>query len=369
MHVGIATGFQHQRGNEVDDRQFLKEDLDMAIEAEDLGFESVWVTEHHFSNYSISPSPLQSLAYLAGRTKRMKLGTQVVVLPWNDPVRVAEQALWLDNVTDGRLLLGFGRGLGKMEYDGLRVDINQTRQLYREYAELIIAALETGVIEGGEITKQPRRELRPRPFKSFEGRIFGSAGSPESVRTVAELGIGVLIINPEPRANLGVDVDTYHQVWGETHGTRRSAPAPMLSGTIFVDESSDRAKEMSLAYHRVNFRAAVDNYGMADKSFGTTKGNEFYSKMRISPEKIEEMAETTASVMPAGNPTEVIEALERINSDLNLQGFFPHFHFGGMPREEARRNMRLFAEKCLPEVTSWPCAGTLDGHVRELQAS
>src|ERR1051325_7298487 len=103
MHVGIATGFQHQSGNEVDDRQFLKEDLDMAIEAEGLGFESIWVTEH---NYSISSSPLQSLAYLAGRTKQVKLGTQVVVLPWNDPVRVAEQALWLDNVTNGRLLLG-----------------------------------------------------------------------------------------------------------------------------------------------------------------------------------------------------------------------------------------------------------------------
>ncbi|MFF4632726.1 LLM class flavin-dependent oxidoreductase [Streptomyces griseorubiginosus] len=369
MHVGIATGFQHQSGNEVDDRQFLKEDLDMAIEAEGLGFESIWVTEHHFSNYSISPSPLQSLAYLAGRTRQVKLGTQVVVLPWNDPVRVAEQALWLDNVTEGRLLLGFGRGLGKMEYDGLRVDINQTRQLYREHAELIITALETGVIEGGEFTKQPRRELRPRPFRSFEGRIFGSAGSPESVRTVAELGMGVMIINPEPRANLGVDVDTYHQVWGETHGARRSAPAPMLSGTIFVDESSDRAKEMSIKYHRVNFRAAVKNYGMAEESFGTTKGNEFYAKMRISPEKIEEMAENTAKVMPAGNPTEVIEALERINADLNLQGFFPHFHFGGMPRAEAERNMRLFADKCLPEVKSWPCEGTLDGRSRELQTS
>ena len=194
MHVDIATGFQHQSGNEVHDRQFLKEDLDMASEAEGLGFESIWVTEHHFSNSSISPSPLQSLAYLAGRTRQVKLGTQVVVLPWNDPVRVAEQALWLDNVTEGRLLLGFGRGLGKMEYDGLRVDINQTRQLYREHAELIITALETGVIEGGEFTKQPRRELRPRPFRSFEGRVFGSAGSPESVRTVAELGMGVMII-------------------------------------------------------------------------------------------------------------------------------------------------------------------------------
>lgn len=369
MHVGFATGFQHQSGNAVNDTKFLKEDLEMALDAEELGFESIWVTEHHFSDYSISPSPLQTLAYLAGKTKRVKLGTQVIVLPWNDPVRVAEQALWLDNITEGRLLLGFGRGLGAMEYEGLRVDINQTRQLYREYAEMIINALETGVIEGGEITKQPRRELRPRPFKSFEGRIFGSAGSPESVRTVAELGLGILIINPEPRVNLGVDFDTYNQVWGETHGAQRAAPSPLLSGTIFVDESSDRAHELSRQYHRVNFRGAVKNYGMAEESFGTTKGNEFYKKMRIEPGKIDEMADTTATVMPAGTPAEVLEQLDRINKDANLQGFFPHFHFGGMPREEAQRNMRLFAEKCLPEVKSWPCNSTLDGQSRALQTS
>lgn len=369
MHVGYATGFQHQSGPELNDGTFIKQDLKMAIEAEDLGFDSIWVTEHHFSNYSISPSPLQTLAYLAAKTKRVKLGTQVIVLPWNDPVRVAEQALWLDNVTEGRLLLGFGRGLGKMEYEGMRVDIDQTRQLYREYADLIITALETGVIEGGEITKQPRRELRPRPFKSFEGRIFGSAGSPESVRTVAELGIGVLIINPEPRPALGVDFDTYNQVWNETHGASRAAPAPLLSGTIFIDESSDRAKEMSCKYHRVNFRGAVTNYGMADEDFGSAKGNEFYKKMRIAPEKIDEMADKMGTVMPAGSPNEILEILENINKQCKLQGFFPHFHFGGMPREEAERNMRLFAEKVLPEVKSWPCENSLDGQARVLQAA
>lgn len=93
MHVGFATGFQHQSGPGLNDAQFIKEDLDMALLAESLGFESIWVTEHHFTNYSISPSPLQTLAYLAGKVKKAYLGTQVVILPWNDPVRVAEQAL------------------------------------------------------------------------------------------------------------------------------------------------------------------------------------------------------------------------------------------------------------------------------------
>jgi alkanesulfonate monooxygenase SsuD/methylene tetrahydromethanopterin reductase-like flavin-dependent oxidoreductase (luciferase family) len=295
---------------------------------------------------------LQTLAYLAGKVKKAYLGTQVVVLPWNDPVRVAEQALWLDNITEGRVVLGFGRGLGKMEYDGMRVDINQTRQLFREYADLIINAIETGVIEGGEITKQPRRELRPRPFRSFKGRVFGSAGSPESVRTVAELGMGVLIINPEPRPALGVDFDTYQKVWAEKQ-PGRAFPRPMLSGTIFVDESGERAREMSVKYHRTNFKGAVKNYGMAEPDFGTAKGNEYYQKMKIAPEKIDEMADHMGTTMPAGTPNEVLAQLENINKQIGLQGFFPHFHFGAMPRDEAVRNMRLFAEKCLAEVKSW----------------
>jgi alkanesulfonate monooxygenase SsuD/methylene tetrahydromethanopterin reductase-like flavin-dependent oxidoreductase (luciferase family) len=353
MHVGYATGFQHQSGPELNDARFIKEDLEMAVLAESLGFESIWVTEHHFSNYSISPAPLQTLAYFAGKLHRAYLGTQVIVLPWNDPVRVAEQALWLDNVTNGRLLLGLGRGLGSMEYDGMRVDINQTRQLFREYSELVLQALETGVIEGGEITRQPRRELRPRPFRSFQGRVFGSAGSPESVRTVAELGIGVLIINPEPRPELGVDFQTYRTVWAEKH-PQRKIPHPLLSGTIYVDESGDRAREMSVKYHRVNFKAAVANYGMADESFGTTKGNEFYRRMKIDPSKIDEMADQMGIIMPCGTPQEVLGKLEEINRTVGLQGFFPHFHFGGMPRDEAVRNLRLFAEKCLSEVKSWP---------------
>ncbi|MDB6011602.1 MAG: Luciferase-like, subgroup [Gammaproteobacteria bacterium] len=353
MHVGYATGFQHQSGPEVNDSTFIHEDLEMALLAESLGFESVWVTEHHFSNYSLSPAPLQTLAWFAGKVRKAFLGTQVVVLPWNDPVRVAEQALWLDTVTNGRVVLGFGRGLGKMEYEGMRVDINQTRQLFREYAELIIGALETGVMEGGALTRQPRRELRPRPQRSFQGRIFGSAGSPESVRTVAELGMGVLIINPEPRPALGVDFETYKSVWAEKH-PQRALPRPLLSGTIFVDESGERAREMSVRYHRVNFKAAVVNYGMAEADFGTAKGNEYYQKMKIAPEKVDEMADRMGTIMPAGTPTEVLTQLETINKNIGLQGFFPHFHFGAMPREEAVRNLRLFAEKCLPELKSWP---------------
>src|SRR5690349_24260591 len=111
MHVGLATGFAHQRGNAYDDARFVREEVENLVLAEELGFDSVWITEHHFSDYSMSNDPLQLLSYLAGRTRRVKLGTQVIIVPWRDPVRLAEAIINLDHMSNGRAILGFGGGL------------------------------------------------------------------------------------------------------------------------------------------------------------------------------------------------------------------------------------------------------------------
>ena len=173
MHVGLATGFAHQRGDAYPDAQFLREELENLVLAEELGFDSVWITEHHFTDYSMSNDPLQLLTYLAGRTRRVKLGTQVIIVPWRDPVRLAEAIVNLDHVSNGRAILGFGGGLSPDEFAGLRIDQNKSRALYNDILDMVIPAIETGILEGEtETIRQPRVELRPRPLKSFEGRKF-----------------------------------------------------------------------------------------------------------------------------------------------------------------------------------------------------
>ena len=104
MHVGLASGFAHQRGKDYPDQQFVQEEVENLVLAEELGFDSVWITEHHFSDYSMSNDPLQLLTYIAGRTKRVKLGTQVIIVPWHQPVRLADlrgQVVLLDVWTFG----------------------------------------------------------------------------------------------------------------------------------------------------------------------------------------------------------------------------------------------------------------------------
>src|SRR5690606_24415849 len=116
----------------------------------------VWAVEHHFTDYTMTPDPVQFLAAIGGHSRKVKLGTMVVVLPWNDPLRVAEKISMLDCMTDGRVIFGIGRGLGRVEFEGFRVDMNESRERFVESAEMILEGLERGYCAyDGTYIKQP----------------------------------------------------------------------------------------------------------------------------------------------------------------------------------------------------------------------
>ena len=141
MHVGMSVIFQNP-DEQVPDQQIYQQDVALALQAEGLGFDSVWSVEHHFTSYTMCPDVLQFLPYMAGATKSIKLGSMVCVLPWHDPQRVAEQISMLDNLSDGRLILGLGRGTGKVEFDGFRTEMASARLRFKESTELVLNALE-----------------------------------------------------------------------------------------------------------------------------------------------------------------------------------------------------------------------------------
>src|SRR6201999_3790344 len=131
-----------------------KHELALAAAAEEAGFDSVWTPEHHFTSYELTPDVPQFLAWLAGQTSRIKLGTMVSVLPWHDPVRVAESFNVLHHLSEGRAMVGIGRGLGRIEFEGFGVPMSHSRTLFTEYAEAIIQGLESGFMEyDGELLK------------------------------------------------------------------------------------------------------------------------------------------------------------------------------------------------------------------------
>jgi alkanesulfonate monooxygenase SsuD/methylene tetrahydromethanopterin reductase-like flavin-dependent oxidoreductase (luciferase family) len=240
MHVGMSLFFQNQR--DVTDEQVWLDELRLADLAEPLGFDSLWSVEHHFTSYTMSPDVLQLLTWFAGRTTRIGLGSMVVVLPWHDPVRVAEQVAILDIVSGGRFVLGMGRGLGRIEFEWLRVPMGEARDRFAEAATIIRQGLETGVVElDGAIFRQPRREIRPRPPRSFADRTFAAAVSPESIEVIAKLGMGMMIIPQRTWTTHEADAVRFRELFTEEHG----APPPpgVMAGWVFVDEDGDRSRE------------------------------------------------------------------------------------------------------------------------------
>src|SRR6185437_4976968 len=133
----------------------------------------------------------------------IQLGTSVIVLPWHDPIRVAEQIALLDIMCGGRCLFGFGRGAATVEYAGFRIPMNEARARFVEAAEIIKLALSQETFEySGQFHQIPRTAIRPRPISHPERRFYGSAVSPDSTEVMAQLGFSMLVImqNEWPKA-------------------------------------------------------------------------------------------------------------------------------------------------------------------------
>src|SRR6266446_6370370 len=183
MDVGIQMVLATYGWQGMSDDEAWDEEIRLARLADELGFDALWAVEHHFNDYSFCPDNLQLMAYLAALCPNIDLGTAAVILPWNDPLRVAEKAIVLDMLSKGRLRFGIGRGLARREFAAFRQTMEESRDRFDESAAMILEALRTGWMEGdGKYYKQPRIELRPRPKYSFDGRIYAVAASGRGVR-------------------------------------------------------------------------------------------------------------------------------------------------------------------------------------------
>ena len=353
MHVGMGVVFQNPE-NALSDAEVWDQEVAIALEAEEMGFDSIWTVEHHFTDYTMCPDPVQLLTYLAGRTTRVQLGTGVIVLPWHDPMRVAEQITLLDNLSGGRMILGIGRGLARVEYEGFGVDMNTSRERFVEMSECILTGLEQGHLAyDGRFVTQARRDLRPAPQHSFRGRTYAAAVSPESMPIMARLGVGLLVIPQKPWAAVEEDFRVYTDVYRTENGVE--PPAPLCGGFCFVDESADRAEEMAHRYIGGYYGTVLKHYELADAPHAGVKGYEFYTNITkyIDRHGKDGAAEDFVKLMPFGTPDQVLDKIQVIKDKIGMGGFFPNFVYAGMSYAEGRRNMALFADKVMPELKSW----------------
>jgi alkanesulfonate monooxygenase SsuD/methylene tetrahydromethanopterin reductase-like flavin-dependent oxidoreductase (luciferase family) len=351
MHVGMATIFQGS-GEGRTDRNVYRNELRLADLAEPLGFESIWGVEHHFTSYTMCPDVLQFLTYMAGRTSTLQLGSMVVVLPWHDPIRVAEQVVMLDHFCDGRLIFGIGRGLGRVEFEGFGVNQEESRERFVESAQMILHGLESRICEfDGKFVQQTRRELRPRPFKSFRGRTYAAAVSPESSEIMAKLGIGILVIPQKPWDQVENDLNNYRAVYQQVNGTE--APPPICAGWTFCDNDADRAREMAVKYIGGYWKTVLDHYELIGDHLVNMKGYEGYGRMQqlVSAEGgADAMTEFFLSLQVWGTPEMCYEKIIETQTRMGAEAFTGVFSYAGMPYEDAAASMRLFASDVMPEL-------------------
>jgi alkanesulfonate monooxygenase SsuD/methylene tetrahydromethanopterin reductase-like flavin-dependent oxidoreductase (luciferase family) len=350
MHVGLTVTFQNLDDQHTD-AEIYQHELGMADMAEPMGFDSIWAAEHHFNGYTMCPNVHQFLTYMAGRTRRVKLGSMVSVLPWHDPVRVAEEVSVLEHMSGGRVILGIGRGLGRIEFDGFRVPMGESRERFVAYASSILNALETGYLESDDPAyKQPRVQIRPAPLKTFRGRAYAAAVSPESARIMAKLGIGLLIIAQKPWDKTLAELQMYRQIYREVNNCE--APKPIIASWIAVNEDEEMANHMYETYLRRYSRSALEHYEFHNEGLAAIKGYEYYGALanNIAKHGQDKFVEFLANLQIRGTPDQVYAKLMEFVEMVDADAVLGVFSYGGMPFEMARQNMRCFAEKVMPRL-------------------
>jgi alkanesulfonate monooxygenase SsuD/methylene tetrahydromethanopterin reductase-like flavin-dependent oxidoreductase (luciferase family) len=361
MKVGIALNMLTKEGRS--DASVVAEHMALGDLAEPLGFDSLFALEHHFTGYAMSPAPTQLLAYYAGRTRRITLGTAVIVLPWHDPIRVAEQIALLDILCGGRCVFGFGRGAASVEYAGFRVPMEEARPRFVEAAKIVVKALAEEVFEwDGEFFKIPRTSIRPRPISHPERRFYASSVSPESAEIMARLGFGVLVVMQNEWPKAAEDIQRYRDIAQSVGHTPRP---PIILTNVSVAESRAEAQERAVTYLSRKWDSIDNHYHFSDGHLASVKGYEFYGGMAKTYSKMKDEAfrkkatDFYVKIQIVGTPDDCLEQVAELRRLTGVDHLVTEFAFGGMPHEQAELNLRLFAERVMPVLQRDPAFATL----------
>ena len=368
MHCGVmVTGYNqgdwprlmeedYSRPPTIPDASNMDDTLYMGGLVEPLGFDSIWATEHYGSAYSMQPNPLQYLAYWAGRTTRVDVGTAVVVAPWWNPVRLASELSMLDILLKGRRLhLGIGRGIAPHEYASLGYPIEQSHKYFYDVINAVKAADGAERFEfKGEVYDIPPTTIRPQARHKGEltRDIKVAFNTEASARMAAENGLGQMFVAGDDVDEMTGKVRRFNAIRKEL-GLPPDQPTTLL--WMYCAETSEEAEE-GWTYFRNQLRAAQHHYfEWNNPGYEGIKGYEEYLKRQSADVGTADASfEARRRTQPIGTPDEIIEKIRSLQWTISLEKVVIHMFYGGMPRDKAEKSLRLFAREVLPEVQAMP---------------
>ena len=307
------------------ERTIYCETIEQIQLAEALGFQAAWFNEQHFNDFGICSDPLTFAAHLAGVTQTIRLGTAVVVLSLHNPVVVAERAAFVDQLSEGRLDLGIGKGPAKLNYDAFGMEFSESEDRFYEAHDLIKAAWAQDEFSyQGKFFRADNVRIVPRPFQSPHPPLWvASFGNPSSVAFAARNGYPIL--STFGGDSLKKNMDIYlSQYIGD------SPPVIAVGRAIHIHQDGNRAKrEMEgparwYIDNNPGRRGPILSYDVAL--------DDYFSNLGI-----------------IGSIEECIERIRSLQTEYHVNHLVCIFGLGGLAHEKIMTAMRLFAEKVMPE--------------------
>ena len=368
MHCGVmVTGYnqgdwdrllaeEYDRPPEIPDSQHMDNTLYMGELIEPLGFDSIWATEHYGSAYSMQPNPLQYLAYWAGRTKRVDVGTAVIVAPWWNPVRLAHEISMLDILLKGRRLhLGIGRGISPHEYASLGYPMAESHKYFYDVINAIRAADGSERFEfQGDVYDITPTSIRPQARHKGEltQNIKVAFSTEASAKLAAENGLGQMFV-------AGDDVNEMIEKVQRFNKIRKDLSLPPDQPTtllwMYCAETTEEAEEGWVYFQNQGIAAQHHYFDWNNPGYEGISGYEEYlSRQNADISPAEAGLEARRATQPIGTPDAIIEKIKSLQQTISMEKVVIHMMYGGMPKEKAEKSLRLFAEKVLPEVQAMP---------------
>ena len=312
---------------------FFNEALEEAVYGEEMGFDSVWLEEHHGIRDHYWPSPLIALAGIAACTSNILLGTDIVVLPFYHPVRVAEDVAMLDILSGGRVIFGAAIGYREPEFSLYGIDLDNRGARYVEILKIIRALWAEGSIDYQGRFYQVSGNIEPRPDRVPP--IWLGGWGDLSLKRAARLGDAWV---PGPTANLEKLISAqkqYRDYLKEYGKDPETVPTP-LTREVVIGATNEEAWELAEKYLMISYR---DEYG------GGWKHPLIGKQDKTSVDTLAALGQDRFII---GSPTECVETIRRFREAFGVDHLICRLYFPGMPHEHIMKEIKLLAAEVLP---------------------
>ena len=323
-------------GHEFGGGQLYQNMLDQAVLADRLGYDAVSITEHHLINILLMPAPLQFAVKIAGLTERIKIMTSVIVLPLHDMRILAGQLVCTDIFTDGRLMLGVGRGAFAFEMERLGVPMADSRERFDESLEVLQALLgDEEVSWHGKYYRFEPLTIMPRPVRKGGPPIMLGALAPEAIYHCAKRGFHIQTTPLSGSSHhMREQVDAFHR-GKAARGKAGEGLTLSLSRVAFLAETEADKKTKTEIAHRY--------YGQFDNVF---TGDGIVERGLIAPLPRKVSIEETARNLHICTASEMIDQLGPY-AEAGVDRFILNVNFG-VGQEETMETIQSFAEQVMP---------------------